>query len=121
MKKNSQIDQQIDRALHETLGPASMPGLSHGFQDRLRAEIAQEPGARGMGSDPLRRAKWILGLAAGYLILGVVAGPWLAGRLGGPTLPIEATGVLVTAALFSSLAASSVIGVYLTRRRLTRR
>ena len=114
---SARTDQQLDRALRETLGEASVPTLSYDFRQRLSAEIeTQQPKVS-------RKALWnrrhilLVTLVVLYVLIGALGAPWLAGRPGGQPLPAQVTVVLLTAAVFSSITALSMTLLYLARRR----
>ena len=110
-------DRQLDRALRQTLGEASVPTLPHDFRQRLSDQIeTQQPKSSPKPAWDRRRIL-VIALVVLYVLVGVLGAPWLAGRTGGQPLPAEVAAVLLTAVIFSSITALSMTLLFLARRR----
>lgn len=121
-------DRRVDSALRQTLGEASVPGLSHDFREKLAQQIEKPSGlGRPRLSSHLRAGRLrrlpggLVTLIALYLGLGILGIPWLAEKLSVETLPGQASVVLLTAGIFSAIASLSVALLFLSRHSLSRR
>ncbi len=114
---SARTDRQLDRAVRQTLGEASVPTLPHDFRQRLSAEVETQQPKSSHKPAWNRRRILVIALAVLYVLVGVLGAPWLAGRTDGQPLPAQVAAVLLAAVIFSSITASSMTLLFLARRR----